>query len=180
MKITKIFFSYNIYTFFKFYYTNIQIFFSSFRSYDVIIEKEKLEDYIKEQYKNYEIIKIEEIEETLVLNNAKDYEQNELNDYYNEEALYYFPEEELEPIEGTCTFVATLSMLEYHSRVKKTFKFPRYNDEDIFVNIYNETERNGYISSKSGTNANKHAYILEDAYNLFCKNKQYDFQKSWL
>lgn len=50
----------------------------------------------------------------------------------------------MQKITGTCTIVATLNILEFHSKVKNKFKI-YYSSEEEFTKIFNLNFKNGYI-----------------------------------
>lgn len=116
-----------------------------------------------------------------------DYSQTSLNSYYN----ITIPNSN---IGGTCTFVATTSIMEYYSRVKSEFQFNQtyskvisvpgtyqtydytysYNvqsDMDAFIAVYQLADLQGKIrANNGGTLSTSHAGILWDSYSFFGSN----------
>lgn len=142
--------------------------YSSNNPFDIVIKEEEINSFIIELYSGYDVIEIKKDIKNSTINNAKDYSQSSLNKFYNKNFL----EQGEETIYNTCTIAATLSILEYHSRVKNSFDLG--DENEAFAKIFKETKKNKYIKEKSGTNPNKHGHILYDAYNIFSKKDRYN------
>ena len=100
----------------------------------------------------------EDIDNRFMIDNVKNFDQNLLNNYYNQNHT--------NQITGTCTIVACLGMINYYGNVKGEGKI---NDSyyETFTNIFTNCYDSGYTSLSDGTSKTKVNDCLSKSFETY-------------
>ena len=115
------------------------------RQYNRLNEGKNIEKYFIDKYnKTVEFYEIDE--DRVYIDNVDNFNQNDLNEYINKQKGF----SEKEQIDGTCTIVACLGIVNYYGYVLGEAEITD-STSDMFVKIWDECYKKGYTTKKSGT-----------------------------
>lgn len=111
-----------------------------------LTEGNNIEEYFIEKY-NKTVEFNEDVDKRVCISDVENFDQNVLNDYINEQKGF---KEEKDKIDGTCTIVACLGIVNYYGNVLGEAEITD-STSDMFVNIWDACKKKGYTTKKSGT-----------------------------
>lgn len=122
---------------------------------DVLTSTDAVEEYLTEEYADYDDVTISAGAETKI--DTKNYSQSKLNSYYKSVTG--------DTVSGTCSEVATLSLIEFYSELEEFFTNSSY--QDTFVDILTIALNEGYYTVDDGTQQTKLDSLVTDSFSFY-------------
>lgn len=134
-----------------------------------VYDLESATNYIESKYGDTVSNVYEVIENKVLIENVKNFNQDTLNEKYNSE--YYNIHKT--NISGTCTIVACLGLLNYYGNSLGEFSISESTD-DAFAKIFNNCYASGYTTLTDGTADTKVNNCVTKTFSIYGSNREGD------
>ena len=121
-----------------------------------------IEKYFVDKY-NETVTFYEDKTLRVYIENVENFNQKKLNDYINSKKGIV---DQFQKIDGTCTIVACLGLVNYYGNVLGEAEITDSN-EDMFVNIWDACKKKGYTTKNSGTENGMVNNCVSKAFDIY-------------